>query len=557
MNTVKTSVFLLAILTPALAYPAHANSKHAWPLKQPQVTVGAEAKRLIFDWTGIRGATHYQLLGDTDGDSDGDGLLEYRQIGRNIPSNRTRASVTIPVHRILWSAASYKIVACNSSQCRSSDEIPVRDLMLDSIAYFKASNSESDDRFGHSVALSSDGQTLVVSAPFEDAVGSGVNPSGVDNASIDSGAVYVFRRFRSRWIRSAYLKSTPNQPGSLFGGGEPHERRTLSVSGDGTIVAVGSPSLDTPNGVADAGAVHVYQNRRDGWTVGEVLQLPNARPGDRFGYEVDLSADGRLLIARTKRLTEVGGFGDTYVYHRKGSNWRFSSRLPPPSPEHQCISGKLSRDGSKLVLGCGVPTLEGLDTQILVLRRAGSQWLPESTLPIGVTTDWDEQPFAIDHTAATLAVRLTVPYNPPLFLGDGVRILSWNGVTWDIEITFVTPLRTALGRGLAVSGNGRVVAIGDYVQASSGAGVLEDPGPPLATPDGTVLIHSRLGEFPWIQIVKAPNPDANDSFGRSLSLSYSGNSLAVGADREASDARGIDGDQTDNSAPNAGAAYLY
>ena len=36
-----------------------------------------------------------------------------------------------------------------------------------------------------------------------------------------------------------------------------------------------------------------------------------------------------------------------------------------------------------------------------------------------------------------------------------------------------------------------------------------------------------------------------------------GHALAVGTDGEASNARGIDGDRTDNSAPNSGAAYLY
>jgi hypothetical protein len=67
----------------------------------------------------------------------------------------------------------------------------------------------------------------------------------------------------------------------------------------------------------------------------------------------------------------------------------------------------------------------------------------------------------------------------------------------------------------------------------------------------------REGDFWRWQTIKAPNPDARDLFGRSLSLSYSGRTLAVGAGGEASNETGVDGDQFDNSAPAAGAVYLY
>jgi hypothetical protein len=42
-----------------------------------------------------------------------------------------------------------------------------------------------------------------------------------------------------------------------------------------------------------------------------------------------------------------------------------------------------------------------------------------------------------------------------------------------------------------------------------------------------------------------------------VALSGDGNTLAVGANGEDSNATGIGGDQVDNSAPFAGAVYLY
>ena len=61
--------------------------------------------------------------------------------------------------------------------------------------------------------------------------------------------------------------------------------------------------------------------------------------------------------------------------------------------------------------------------------------------------------------------------------------------------------------------------------------------------------------------MKASNTEAADLFGASISLSTDGKTLAVGAvgdvSGESSAATGINGNQSDNSAPAAGAVYLY
>jgi hypothetical protein len=56
-------------------------------------------------------------------------------------------------------------------------------------AYLKASNSEADDRFGSSVALS--GDTVVVGAGLEDSCANGVDGNQMSNACKDAGAAYV------------------------------------------------------------------------------------------------------------------------------------------------------------------------------------------------------------------------------------------------------------------------------------------------------------------------------------------------------------------------------
>ena len=61
----------------------------------------------------------------------------------------------------------------------------------------------------------------------------------------------------------------------------------------------------------------------------------------------------------------------------------------------------------------------------------------------------------------------------------------------------------------------------------------------------------------WTQqaYVKASNTDAGDQFGGQLALA--GETVVVGARFEASAVTGVNGDQADNSAHNAGAAYVF
>jgi hypothetical protein len=75
---------------------------------------------------------------------------------------------------------------------------------------------------------------------------------------------------------------------------------------------------------------------------------------------------------------------------------------------------------------------------------------------------------------------------------------------------------------------------------------------------GAVYVFSRSGTT-WTQqaYVKASNTGADDRFGHSVSLSSDGNTLAVGAYQESSNAKGIGGKEGDNSTSAAGAVYLY
>ncbi len=135
-------------------------------------------------------------------------------------------------------------------------------LTIDPIAqqaYLKASNTDTGDRFGHSVAVS--GDTVVVGANFEDSNATGVNGNQADNSTLNSGAAYVFiRDVGGVWSQQAYLKASNTDTNDRFG-------RSVAVSGDTVVVgaeeessnATGVDGDQADNSAMQAGAVYVFE----------------------------------------------------------------------------------------------------------------------------------------------------------------------------------------------------------------------------------------------------------------------------------------------------------
>jgi hypothetical protein len=164
-------------------------------------------------------------------------------------------------------------------------------------AYVKASNTDSGDAFGTTVALSSDGSTLAVGAPGEASKSVGVNGSQSDNTAPGSGAVYVFQRAAGVWTQDAYLKASNTDSGDAFGS-------SLALGSAGTRLVVGAPGEDsnamgvdgasTSNAALGSGAAYAF-HRASAWSQVGYLKASNTDPGDAFGAAVAISTDGTIV----------------------------------------------------------------------------------------------------------------------------------------------------------------------------------------------------------------------------------------------------------------------
>ena len=114
------------------------------------------------------------------------------------------------------------------------------------------------------------------------------------------------------------------------------------------------------------------------------------------------------------------------------------------------------------------------------------------------------------------------------------------------------------GRGVALSGDGTTLAVGAPHEASGAKGVNGNQRDNSVFEAGAVYIYTRSGTG-WRQqaYLKASNPQMSAGFGHFVALSDDGNTLAVSAYWESSSAKGINGNQQDESIPQAGAVYVF
>ena len=391
-------------------------------------------------------------------------------------------------------------------------------------AYLKASNTDLNDGFGYALAVSEN--TAVVGAWTESSSATGVNGDQSDNSATDAGAAYVFVRTGTTWSQEAYLKASNAEAFDHFGS-------SVSVSGDTVVVgawseassATGVNGDQIDNSATDAGAAYVFVRTGTTWSQQAYLKPSNTDAGDRFGVSVSASSNTVVIgsFLEDSNSTGVNGnqtnnsadSGAAFVFVRTGTTWSQEAYL------------KASNTDSSDYFGAAV-ALSG-DTAVVGAYR-------EDSNATGVNGDQS------DNTTT----------------GSGaVYVFVRAGTTWSQEAYLKASNSDAGDRfGISTSLSGNTVVIGAFQEDSPATGVNGNQNLNLAGDSGAAYVFVRSGTT-WIQeaYLKASNTDAFDNFG--FSVAASGDVVVVGAWREDSNATGVNGNPGDNSASDAGAAYVF
>jgi hypothetical protein len=337
-------------------------------------------------------------------------------------------------------------------------------------AYVKASNTDAQDGFGISVALSADGSTLVVGAPWEASSATGINGDQTDNSVDLTGAVYAFVRVNNSWSQEAYIKASST--GAHYFGTD------VGLSADGSTLAVGAGENATAADVD--GAVYVFTRSGGTWSQQAQVRLSQAAGhGDGLGSTIALSADGSTLAARGGASIDSA----VYIYSRAGDTWSEPAQVSASNAAESNQFGSaiaLSSDGSVLAVGAPLESsmargIDGDQTQntvdpqrsgaVYVYGRDQGTWSQQAYVK---ASDSDGAWF-FGSTVAITSDRSTVMVGAPGARGRGsagsVYAYTREGTTW-LERALVHPgERTAFGTAVASSSDGSTVAIGTVYDA--------------------------------------------------------------------------------------------
>ena len=568
----------------------------------PSLSYGV--KTFTFSWSPVNEATYYRLLENPDGVSG------YSPIGGDIVATTFSDALSVPLWKRL--NASYVLEACNSAGC-SADSTPVfvSTTLAEAIGYVKASNTASNDWFGFSVALSDDGGTLAVGALFEDSAATGIDGNQADNTATDSGAVYVFTLVGGTWTQQAYIKASNTGANDRFG-----SCLALSSNGDTLVVsaaredsaAIGVNGNQADNSATDSGAVYVFTRSGETWSQQAYIKASNSEAGDHFGITPALSGDGNTLAvgARYESSAAIGINGDqadntaadsgaVYVFSRVGNAWSQQAYIKASNTGagDQFGSLEISVDGNTLAVKAALEdssaTGIGGDQEdntamdsgaVYVFIRSNNTWSQQAYIKASNTGAGDQfgNGMSLSADGNTLAVGALFEDSSATGInGDqsdntatdsgAVYVFTREGTTWSQQ-AYIKASSTGTGdqfggsdwAGIALSDDGNTLVVGARYEDSNATGINGDQANNSATNSGAAYVFTRESTT-WSQqaYIKAPNTETGDEFGawNGLALSADGNTLAVGAYREDSAARGINGNQTSNGATDSGAVYIY
>jgi uncharacterized repeat protein (TIGR01451 family) len=337
---------------------------------------------------------------------------------------------------------------------------------------------EQSNHFGFTVALSADGSTALVGDP------------GANNSV---GAAWVFVRDGNVWLHQGSALKGDGSPVSSFGS-------SVALSGDGNTAIVGNPG--PANG---PGSAWVFTRASDTWTVQAILTGPtrDVVTGEEpeFGFSVALSGDGNTAIVGAL----FDGEGSAWVFGRSGASWTQEGAKLTGTGGVQPSFGfrvALSGDGSTAIVSGYSDSNHG--GAAFVFTHTGSTWTQQGPKLAGTgQSGWS---VALSANGDTALIGANWAGTATLW--------TRSAGTWTQRATFVPNDATGEGFGTSVA-----------LSADGSLGIVG--GPILSNGSGAMWTFTETAGT-WSQQGAKLVPLDSGSAGVSVSLSSDGNTALVG-----------------------------
>lgn len=244
------------------------------------------------------------------------------------------------------------------------------------------------DIFGSAVALSTDGTIALI----------GTRGGSADNLL---GKAYLYALINGTWVQTHVFDNPDPTNSSTFG------TSGVALSGDGNTVLV----ADTGTGVSfsDEGEVYVFTQNNGSWSLVASIPDPNAQHEDNFGSSLAINSTGTVFL-----VSSAYGEGRVYLYVMNGAAWALSHEFEPPLPLVSVggrfgISGAaISDDGLTVLIGDtgSWANDEAWAGNVYVYDFDGSSWSLVQTIndPDGKQSDGFGSPVLLSNDGTTAFV---------------------------------------------------------------------------------------------------------------------------------------------------------
>lgn len=366
----------------------------------------------------------------------------------------------------------------------------------------KIEGDTGTDAFGQSVAISVDGTTVAVGADQN------------DNNGSNSGHIRVYENVSGIWTQVGNdIEGTTS--GDWSG-------RSIALSGDGSVIAIGSPLNTNVNGT-NAGHVRIFENIAGTWTqIGNVIE--GDASWDHSGTSVALSADGTIVAIGAPRHSGNGNeSGQVRVFENIAGTWtKIGSDIYGLLPGHGLgISTSLSSDGRILAVGAvSRSTAAARASYTIIYENILGTWTQIGQVINAVSpSDYSGRSVSLSSVGNIVAIGEPGYSTGNNFQPGSVRIFENVSGTWtQIGSRIIgEAANDSSGFSISLSSNGSVVAIG--------AAGNDDAG----NAAGHVRVYQNTSNT-WSQVgIDIDGEEALDFFGENVSLSGNGDTLIVGA----------------------------
>jgi len=313
--------------------------------------------------------------------------------------------------------------------------------------------------------------------------------------------------------QQAYVKAGNPQNQAQFG-------RAVAISGNTMVVGANQEGT----GAAKSGAAYVFVRTGDTWTQQAFLKADNAQLNDEFGISVAISGDTIVVGAWNEDGNDVDNSaynsGAAYVFTRSGTTWTQQAYLKQTYPGQDDSFGvSVGISGETIVVGAS----------------------DEDSNAVGVNGDQNN-----DGRPRTGAAY----------------VFTRTGTTWSQQAFLKASnpdTNDYFGTAVAIASN--TIVVGAPFESSAAVAANGNQADNSLNKAGAAYVFKRTSGV-WTQqaYLKANNTGAEDVFGTSVAV-YSGptglETVVVGAPGEASNATIPGGNGANNSAPGAGAVYVF